>query len=408
MLNVSFVFTVHLIVFRYQESNNGNFPSLNLTHKEVGGSFYTVREIVRDIIQENRVLGPAKFSLEELNTDQFLEQNPLGSIARDPQPFLAASSNENHPEHNQVMDTNGKMLSVSDRHNTEAELQVVDKGHDINVGHVDSTNKEPIEATVVSDGYHTRAEHPVPVVDKGHVIKSNLVDGTNTKSVEATVVSDGHHNVSEHEIVDKGHVINHSQVGMTNKEFNKATIPETQVCEPMAPKQNVEQELTATTMPVAKVNSLAEDLIVEAFPLRSVARTTDEIEGLGELRDSSNSPEKDIKMLELEECKKSELNGIEPTKNSDLLDEKFENALGNKKIKEISITGHDKDKNLRDMLAESENHSPLKEHSDHEFEGCTDPQVGASHQNAITSETINKSQIKNGAKVRFFFHIFIF
>lgn len=408
MLHVSFVFTVHLIVFRYQESNNGNFPSLNLTHKEVGGSFYTVREIVRDIIQENRVLGPAKFSLEELNTDQFLEQNPLGSIARDPQPFLAASSNENHPEHNQVMDTNGKMLSVSDRHNTEAELQVVDKGHDINVGHVDSTNKEPIEATVVSDGYHTRAEHPVPVVDKGHVIKSNLVDGTNTKSVEATVVSDGHHNVSEHEIVDKGHVINHSQVGMTNKEFNKATIPEMQVCEPMAPKQNVEQELAATTMPVAKVNSLTEDLIVEAFPLRSVARTTDEIEGLGELRDSSNSPEKDIKMLELEECKKSELNGIEPTKNSDLLDEKFENALGNKKIKEISITGHDKDKNLGDTLAESEDHSTHKEHSDHEFEGCIDPQVGASHQNAITSETINKSQIKNGAKVRFFFHIFIF
>ncbi|CAL1386942.1 unnamed protein product [Linum trigynum] len=49
------------IIKMYQSLNNGNFPSLNLTHKEVGGSFYTVREIVREIIQENRVFGPAKF-----------------------------------------------------------------------------------------------------------------------------------------------------------------------------------------------------------------------------------------------------------------------------------------------------------------------------------------------------------
>ncbi|KAJ8422389.1 hypothetical protein Cgig2_024807 [Carnegiea gigantea] len=49
---------------RYQILNDGNFPSLNLTHKEVGGSFYTVREIVREIIQENKVLGPARGSGE--------------------------------------------------------------------------------------------------------------------------------------------------------------------------------------------------------------------------------------------------------------------------------------------------------------------------------------------------------
>ncbi|KAK4253887.1 hypothetical protein QN277_010505 [Acacia crassicarpa] len=53
---------VETFIKKYQESNNGSFPSLNLTHKEVGGSFYTVRETVRDIIQENRVLGPAEFT----------------------------------------------------------------------------------------------------------------------------------------------------------------------------------------------------------------------------------------------------------------------------------------------------------------------------------------------------------
>lgn len=47
-----------LLCFSYRLSNEGKFPSVNLTHKEVGGSYYIVREIVRDIIQENRVLGP--------------------------------------------------------------------------------------------------------------------------------------------------------------------------------------------------------------------------------------------------------------------------------------------------------------------------------------------------------------
>ena len=70
---------------RYQKSNDGNFPSLNLTHKEVGGSFYKVRELVREIIQENRVLGPAKLSPEEKNNIMFAEQYPLGSISTEPQ-----------------------------------------------------------------------------------------------------------------------------------------------------------------------------------------------------------------------------------------------------------------------------------------------------------------------------------
>ena len=72
------------MLFRYQNSNDGNFPSLNLTHKEVGGSFYTVREIVREIIQENRVLAPPKVSQEEHGLSGLLEQHPLGSISMEP------------------------------------------------------------------------------------------------------------------------------------------------------------------------------------------------------------------------------------------------------------------------------------------------------------------------------------
>ncbi|KAK4385587.1 hypothetical protein Sango_2682700 [Sesamum angolense] len=85
---------VESFIKKYQKSNNGNFPSLNLTHKEVGGSFYTVREIVREIIQENRVLAPPKVSLEH-DHSSFLEQHPLGSLSLEPQIDLS-DSERNH------------------------------------------------------------------------------------------------------------------------------------------------------------------------------------------------------------------------------------------------------------------------------------------------------------------------
>ncbi|KAK3222089.1 hypothetical protein Dsin_009114 [Dipteronia sinensis] len=113
---------VESFIKKYQSSNNGNFPSLNLTHKEVGGSFYTVREIVREVIQENRVLGPAKFSPEELNYLQD-EQGPLGSIAIEPSTPLYITSNESHfvPNHHQA--TSEESVSISDGLCSENEIQ---------------------------------------------------------------------------------------------------------------------------------------------------------------------------------------------------------------------------------------------------------------------------------------------
>ncbi|KAG9160857.1 hypothetical protein Leryth_008692 [Lithospermum erythrorhizon] len=64
---------VESFIERYQKSNSGNFPSLNLTHKEVGGSYYIVREIVREVIQENRVLGPGSRSMTEVNHNSLSE-----------------------------------------------------------------------------------------------------------------------------------------------------------------------------------------------------------------------------------------------------------------------------------------------------------------------------------------------
>ncbi|XP_078446402.1 uncharacterized protein LOC144715333 isoform X2 [Wolffia australiana] len=60
---------VESFVTRHRASNNGKFPSLNLTHKEVGGSFYIVREIVREIIQENRILCPGNTTSPSFTLD---------------------------------------------------------------------------------------------------------------------------------------------------------------------------------------------------------------------------------------------------------------------------------------------------------------------------------------------------
>lgn len=87
---------VESFIKKYQSLNNGNFPTLNLAHKEVGGSFYTVREIVREIIQENRVLGPGKWTEDEQKAEQFLNEHPLGSISIEPEYSLSSSASENN------------------------------------------------------------------------------------------------------------------------------------------------------------------------------------------------------------------------------------------------------------------------------------------------------------------------
>ncbi|KAL1295022.1 hypothetical protein AAHE18_19G181700 [Arachis hypogaea] len=319
----------------YQESNNGNFPSLNLTHKEVGGSFYTVREIVRDIIQENRVLGPAKFALQELTSDHFYELNPLGSIATDPQSVLAASSSKVHLEESNIIDTTDKKLCASDEYHTRAEHREVDNGQVINVSQVDIINKETIESTVVSDGSHGGFEHQV--VDKNHITEGSQVDEADNGVGESTVVSGEPYDGAEHQIVDKEKVINGSQVDMTKKGF--------------------------------KV--------------------------LGELRDSSNSPENNIEVLELEGHQEgSELNGIETPKTTSLVDEKIEDGVKNHLL---NNTVQDEVKSLGGTLVESTEQSTHQETFSRESEVCTEPQVQVSHHNT-TSEAINQNQLVDGAK----------
>ncbi|OEL35276.1 hypothetical protein BAE44_0003707 [Dichanthelium oligosanthes] len=68
---------VESFINSYRVSNDGKFPSVNLTHKEVGGSYYIVREIVRDIIQENRVLGPGGLDAMALSFEDCPDSSEL-------------------------------------------------------------------------------------------------------------------------------------------------------------------------------------------------------------------------------------------------------------------------------------------------------------------------------------------
>ncbi|KAJ0704882.1 hypothetical protein HanPI659440_Chr14g0567421 [Helianthus annuus] len=117
---------VETFVKRHQASNNGNFPSLYLTHKEVGGSYYTVREIFRELIQENRVLAPPKLPPGDQNMenlDSFLENNPLGSISFDPNvhgsPPKDTKTLVNEYESRRLKVLNSKWVSETHRQNLD-------------------------------------------------------------------------------------------------------------------------------------------------------------------------------------------------------------------------------------------------------------------------------------------------
>ncbi|XP_054792366.1 uncharacterized protein LOC129298013 [Prosopis cineraria] len=351
---------VETFIKKYQESNNGSFPSLNLTHKEVGGSFYTVREIVRDIIQENRVLGPAKFTLEEHPSDQVLERDLLGSIAVDPNTYLAASPNENHHEPSNLKGTSEKMLSGE---HIRVEVQLSDNGNVLNGSQVSVRNKEFNEA-----------------YGNGNVISDSQVDETNQELAETC---------------GNGNLIHGSQVDQTNKDSVEASSPDFQAIESLATEEDVTQNLA---VPITNLSPVTADVVVETFPIRSVTRTAIGTESSGESRELINSSENETKNLGLHIGKaRSELESVELMKNSNLLDEKSVDDLGNTFSSGIEEEG----KNVGYTLVKSTMQAALEEHFAHDNEICADLQVKAPHQsNILTAEVIEQSQTISGAKTK--------
>lgn len=135
---------VESFIKKHQSLNNGRFPSLSLTHKEVGGSFYTIREIVREIIQENRVLGTSDLILQGKGDDDHLQDQALSSsLLMDPVPPLSLSPEGFHSPSGQS-------------HNHSKEDRGSDKDREVNGYHqlseegIGLLTHEPVESTDIS------------------------------------------------------------------------------------------------------------------------------------------------------------------------------------------------------------------------------------------------------------------
>lgn len=247
---------VESFIKKYQNLHNGSFPSLNLTHKEVGGSFYTVREIVRDVIQENRVLGPAKLIPEHQTIDQFLEHNPLGSVAAEPQNTLSIASSDSQFANNKHHGSVQEMVLASDGQSFTLEHQMFDHGQVSNGTAAAMNNKDVDSKELKVNG---------PVQTEKNVAKES-------------VVFDGNCVGPEYQMFDNG-----SQVHQKDKKTEELTCAEHRTSEPLEVEKNVE-DVSATSR--SKVTSIETDVIVETFPLTPVTRATESLDGKVEEGDS--------------------------------------------------------------------------------------------------------------------------
>lgn len=374
---------------RYQKSNKGNFPSLNLTHKEVGGSFYTVREIVRDIIQENRVLGPAKLSPEEQSSYQFLEQDPLFSIATEPQ-IPSLISNETHLKSSHHQDTSEEQILCFDGNDIGPDNQTFDNGRIINGSQVDVENRRSDGPTCVELQVSEPSEADKHLEEECAASMAKITPATAEE--EQVLFSDGHCTVPEHQMLDNGQTINGSQVDIENKKSVELRCTENLEGEPSQEERNIVEKLAGSE---AKVNPITTDVIVEVFPLRPVTETTDRLNGiLEEARDLDRSlEEKEIEKMECELGNGSSLSdGMNSSKNSNLGDDKSVANLSGPVDKEVV-------QDLAEPSLEISNCSTPREGIKHDSQGIGVLEAKVSCNDVGTPEMFEKSQEPTVPKV---------
>lgn len=244
---------VESFIKRYQGSNEGNFPSLNLTHKEVGGSFYTVREIVREIIQENKVLGPARYSSDVEEDDTIAEDYPLGSISREPQGLLFQKEDEiyvvsNHQEKENVERT----LDVNGHYTNHQDLVSVQQSCDHLTDAIGEDHNELACGKLTSDNL---------------VISSHQEHGT----VNPSLNSNGQcHDEND---MDNGKLLSVIQTNGICEEPDKLLVREQLV------KENVEADSRLGSVGAcnAKLTLPTEEVEVETFPIISATKETDKV-----------------------------------------------------------------------------------------------------------------------------------
>lgn len=297
---------VETFIKKYQKSNDGNFPSLNLTHKEVGGSFYTVREIVREIIQENKVLGPAKLSPEEQNNIMFAEQYPLGSISTEPQ--VLSLSGETHVMSsfacNHYMGKSEEADFGVNRQLDIDEVKVADDGL--------QTSTSDISERIHSDeSYITDSESDHQKNNDG-VLHSSGINGVDHEMLNEQMVGD-YETTKENEISGKSDLLNNlsfkhqntsaqvlDSTEIISESVNASLLSGVAASHPTVKKDETYGEPISTELVVGQnrdveggLNELeasktgiplkTTQLLVEKFPLRPISKKIDDLDsGLNE------------------------------------------------------------------------------------------------------------------------------
>lgn len=123
-------------VEKYKTSNKGDFPSITLTHKEVGGSYYTVREIMRELKQEDK-------SFDSLGPDLDVMEPERPAVKHSVQPLsipceLISSSSS------QVEESNHSLEPIEEKYqdilpDKEEQEGFIDNGLVESFGHNDQT-----------------------------------------------------------------------------------------------------------------------------------------------------------------------------------------------------------------------------------------------------------------------------
>lgn len=263
---------VESFINKYQKLNDGTFPSISLTHKEVGGSFYIVRELVREVIQENRVLGPAKITSEDSSLDGFLEQSPLGSISIEPEAGLSPSNGSHstiHIVHKPYQDTSKELVLDSSVPFRDSEHQGVDEGKNIiKSSQVVEETEEYLKAIYID----SRPMETVELAENVAEVEASSAEVTHQDtSKELVLDSRVQCPESEHQGVDAGNknINGSSQVVVKTEEFDKAMYTKSRPTETLELSGNVAEPEAS-----AKVTHVATDIIVETFPLISGSKKT--------------------------------------------------------------------------------------------------------------------------------------
>ncbi|ESQ45287.1 hypothetical protein EUTSA_v10010306mg [Eutrema salsugineum] len=182
---------VESFIKKHQNLNNGSFPSLSLTHKEVGGSFYTIREIVREIIQENRVLGTSDLILEGKSQVQSLSSStlmdPVPPLSLSPDGFHSASDQSNNFSFEAVKTKspeNGENINGS-----QASEEV--NGHQHNIEDIGLLVHEPVPSTDVSGTQFAAScseendtKHDAGLHDRVQTVSNSFASKPHDKEIE--------------------------------------------------------------------------------------------------------------------------------------------------------------------------------------------------------------------------------